>query len=52
VRDALRRWGLMETIGEENFFMSNQRAIDAFDAWKQEGGFQKKYKEYAVQANG
>ena len=51
VRDALRRWGLMDVIGEENFFMSNQRAIDAFDVLTKEGTFQKKYKEYAVQAN-
>jgi sulfate permease, SulP family len=51
VRDALRRWGLMEVIGEENFFMSNQRAIDAFDALVKEGSFTKKYKEYAVQAS-
>lgn len=51
VRDALRRWGVMEVIGEENFFMSNQRAIDAFDSLTQEGTFEKKYKEYAVQAS-
>lgn len=51
VRDALRKWGLMDTIGEENFFMSNQRAIDAFDELGLEGSFKKKYQEYAVQAN-
>ncbi len=51
VRDALRRWGLMEVIGEENFFMSNQRAIDAYDVLVKEGSFTKKFKEYAVQAS-
>ncbi len=50
VRDALRRWGLMAVIGEENFFMSNQQAIDAFDELDKDGVFEKKYKEYAVQA--
>jgi SulP family sulfate permease len=51
VRDALHRWGLMDIIGEENFFMSNQRAIDAYDSLEKEGSFTKKFKSYAVQSN-
>lgn len=31
VRDTLRRWGLVDLIGPNHFFMSNQQAIDAFD---------------------
>ncbi|MAT55764.1 MAG: sodium-independent anion transporter [Saprospirales bacterium] len=51
VRDTMRKWGLMELIGEENFFMSNQRAIDAFDQLQKEGKFQKKFPEFATQSS-
>ncbi len=51
VRDTMRKWGLMELIGEENFFMSNQRAIDAYDQLQKEGKFQKKFPEFASQAS-
>ncbi|MEY3052885.1 MAG: hypothetical protein RLY31_2670 [Bacteroidota bacterium] len=50
VRDAMQRWGLMDSFGEENFFMSNQRAVDAFDAWQQKGGFEKQFRGYATQS--
>ena len=50
VRDTMRKWGLMELIGEENFFMSNQRAIDAYDQLRKEGKFKKKFPEFATQA--
>lgn len=50
VRDTMRRWGLMEMIGQEYFFMSNQRAIDAYDQLLKEGKFQKKFPEFATQA--
>ncbi len=32
VRDAMARAGLIEKIGEENFFLSNQQAVDACDS--------------------
>lgn len=50
VRDAMKKWGLMEIIGENNFFMSNQQAIEAFDGNRQKGsghGFE----SYVLQAN-
>ena len=50
VRDTLHKWGLMELIGEENFFMSNQRAIDAFDQFQKEGKFEKKFPKFSTQA--
>ncbi len=50
VRDAMQRWGLMDRFGEENFFMSNQRAVDAFDALQEKGGFEKQFKGYATQS--
>lgn len=51
VRDTMRKWGLMDLIGKENFFMSNQRAIDAFDQLLKEGKFQKRFSEIASQAS-
>lgn len=51
VRDTMRKWGLMDLIGKENFFMSNQRAIDAFDQLLKEGKFQKRFPEIASQAS-
>ncbi len=50
VRDTLNRWGLTEKIGEKQFFMSNQQAIDEFDGYSGDVGSQH-FKEYALQAN-
>lgn len=47
VRDAMSRWGLVEVIGEDHFFMSNQQAVDAFTKKQEANHFQ----EYILQAN-
>jgi len=47
VRDALSRWGLVDVIGEDHFFMSNQQAVDAFTKKQEANHFQ----EYVLQAN-
>ncbi|MBK9016609.1 MAG: solute carrier family 26 protein [Saprospiraceae bacterium] len=50
VRDTLNRWELTETIGEKQFFMSNQQAIDTFDGVSA-NGVVKDYREYILQSN-
>lgn len=50
VRDALSRWGLMETIGAAGFHMSIQQAVEAFDGASRSGPV-KNFKEYVLQSN-
>lgn len=50
VRDGIARWNLFEFFGENNFFMSNQQAVDAYDARKA-GAEKGKYREYVLQTN-
>lgn len=50
VRDTLNRWELTEAIGKDNFFMSNQQAIDAFDGNASNGAV-KDFREYVLQSN-
>lgn len=49
VRDTLRRWGITNTIGEDQFYMSNQQAVDAFDGISR-NGTATNFKEYVLQA--
>ncbi|TNE66984.1 MAG: solute carrier 26 family protein [Bacteroidetes bacterium] len=50
VRDTLGRWGLTDVVGAENFFMSNQQAIDALDG-KVKEGVASEYQEYVLQTS-
>lgn len=49
VRDAMAKGHLIEKIGEQNFFMSNQQAVDAFDQKAKVG--QDPYAGYVLQTN-
>lgn len=49
VRDLLHRWGLIEIIGEQHFFLANQPAIDYFDG--QQGKEGTNQLNYALQTN-
>jgi SulP family sulfate permease len=50
VRDLLRRWGLVEVIGEKHFFLANQPAIDYYDG-QQEALDQENHHDYVLQTN-
>jgi SulP family sulfate permease len=50
VRDALHKAGLLDKIGEHNFFMSIQEAVDCYDLQCTEGR-PPKFKEYTLQSN-
>jgi sulfate permease, SulP family len=51
VRDAMKKWGLTGVIGEDNFFMSTQQAIDAFDGVRKKGQGPD-FESYVLQTNG
>ena len=51
VRDIFAKTGLVESIGENHLFMSNQQAVDAFDNLPSANGQTQKYKDYALQSN-
>lgn len=51
VRDIFSKTGLVELIGENNLFMSNQQAVDAFDDRASSNGQVQRYKDYALQSN-
>lgn len=51
VRDIFSKTGLVELIGENNLFMSNQQAVDAFDNRASSNGQAQRYKDYALQSN-
>lgn len=49
VRDLMLRGGLLDEIGENNFFMTVQEAVDYHDAFEQ--GAAARYQEYTLQTN-
>ncbi|WP_367391431.1 SulP family inorganic anion transporter [Lewinella sp. LCG006] len=51
VRDALVKGHLVAKIGEDNFFMSVQEAVDAHDERKTTKGAGNVYKEFTLQTN-
>jgi SulP family sulfate permease len=51
VRDALVKGHLVSKIGEDNFFMSVQEAVDAHDERKTSQGAGKQYREFTLQTN-
>lgn len=51
VRDIFSKTGLVELIGENQLFMSNQQAVDAFDDRAFNRGQTQRYKDYALQSN-
>jgi SulP family sulfate permease len=51
VRDIFAKSGLVELIGANNLFMSNQQAVDHFDNAANRVGQSQLYKDYALQSN-
>jgi SulP family sulfate permease len=51
MRDALAKGHLVSKIGADNFFMSVQEAVDAYDERKTTEGAGKKYQEFTLQTN-
>lgn len=51
VRDVFSKTGLVELIGENHLFMSNQQAVDAFENRASSNGQTQQYKNYALQSN-
>jgi SulP family sulfate permease len=51
VRDALVKGHLVSKIGADNFFMSVQEAVDAYDERKTKEGAGNEYKEFTLQTN-
>lgn len=49
VRDAMAKAGLIDKIGADYFFLSNQQAVDAVD--KIQTGREKEFSSYALQTN-
>ncbi len=51
VRDAMVKGHLFEKIGEKNFFMSVQEAVDCYNRSCQQNGRSDQLKDYVVQSN-
>lgn len=51
MRDALAKGHLVAKIGADNFFMSVQEAVDAYDERKTTEGAGNKYQEFTLQTN-
>lgn len=51
MRDALAKGHLVSKIGADNFFMSVQEAVDAYDERKTIEGAGNEYKEFTLQTN-
>ncbi|AEE49841.1 SulP family inorganic anion transporter [Haliscomenobacter hydrossis] len=51
VRDIFAKTGLVELIGENHLYMSNQQAVDHFDHTPSNQGETQDYKDYALQSN-
>ncbi|MBK9492763.1 MAG: solute carrier family 26 protein [Haliscomenobacter sp.] len=51
VRDIFAKTGLVELIGENHLYMSNQQAVDHFDHAPSNKGETQDYKDYVLQSN-